>query len=81
MNAPECSYLQPAVESGVYQGDCLDVLKNFPDACIDLIVTSPHTQINVLRLMAASSQMIMWSGFCLVQNSFCACSNPADRLS
>lgn len=25
----------------IMQGDCLDVIKTFPDACIDLIITSP----------------------------------------
>jgi site-specific DNA-methyltransferase (adenine-specific) len=29
------------VESRIIHGDCLDVLQSFPDACIDLIVTSP----------------------------------------
>lgn len=41
MNAPHAAYLLTAVESNAHCGDCLDVLKMYPDACIDLIVTSP----------------------------------------
>ena len=31
----------PDLSSEVHVGDCLDVLKRYPDACFDLIVTSP----------------------------------------
>jgi DNA modification methylase len=41
MNAPDSTYSLKAVESGVHLGDCLDVLQTFPDACVDLIITSP----------------------------------------
>ena len=41
MNAPNAAYLLAAVGSNAHCGDCLDVLKMYPDACIDLIVTSP----------------------------------------
>jgi len=42
MNAPESTYLSPStIASEVLLGDCLDVLKTYPDHCIDLIVTSP----------------------------------------
>ncbi|MBH2043067.1 MAG: site-specific DNA-methyltransferase [Comamonadaceae bacterium] len=41
MNAPEAVYLLPAIESNAHHGDCLEVLKQYPDECIDLIVTSP----------------------------------------
>jgi DNA modification methylase len=41
MNAPETVYLLPAIESNAHHGDCLEVLKQYPDDCIDLIVTSP----------------------------------------
>lgn len=42
MNAPDFAYLQPStLTSEVLLGDCLDVLKRYPDQCIDLIVTSP----------------------------------------
>lgn len=40
MNAPDFTY-PPLLESKAYLGDCLDVLRNFPEASIDLIVTSP----------------------------------------
>lgn len=29
------------VENEIIQGDCLEVMKSFPDECVDLIVTSP----------------------------------------
>lgn len=41
MNAPEAAYLYPAVENAAHLGDCAQVLSIYPDACIDLIVTSP----------------------------------------
>jgi DNA modification methylase len=41
MNAPEAVYLLSAVESDAHRGDCLEILKQYPDDCIDLIVTSP----------------------------------------
>ncbi len=41
MNAPEMTHLHLATENAVHLGDCLDVLKNYPDHSIDLIVTSP----------------------------------------
>jgi len=25
----------------IYQGDCLDILKTFPDESIDMVITSP----------------------------------------
>ena len=28
-------------ETGIYQGDCLELLPRLPDACIDIVVTSP----------------------------------------
>ena len=31
----------PSLASEVHEGDCLDVLRHYPDACFDLIVTSP----------------------------------------
>lgn len=40
MNAPEFTH-PPLLESQAYLGDCLEVLRNFPEASIDLIVTSP----------------------------------------
>jgi DNA modification methylase len=40
MNAPEFTY-PPLLESQAYLGDCLDVLRNFPETSIDLIITSP----------------------------------------
>lgn len=40
MNAPEFTY-PPLLESQAYLGDCLEVLRSFPEASIDLIVTSP----------------------------------------
>ena len=40
MNAPEFTY-PPLLESQAYLGDCLDVLRTFPEASIDLIITSP----------------------------------------
>ena len=40
MNAPEFTY-PPLLESQAYLGDCLEVLRSFPQASIDLIVTSP----------------------------------------
>ncbi len=41
MNAPISAYDLKTVGSAVHLGDCADVLKAYPDACIDLIVTSP----------------------------------------
>ena len=29
------------INGGLYHGDCLDILKKFPDNCIDSIVTDP----------------------------------------
>jgi modification methylase len=34
--------VEPSVETNqIIQGDCLGVLKTFPDSCVDLVVTSP----------------------------------------
>lgn len=41
MNAPEFLCPTPAVGSAAQLGDCASVLKQYPDGCIDLIVTSP----------------------------------------
>lgn len=41
MNAALPSYALPSVNSDVHEGDCLDVLKRYPAASFDLIVTSP----------------------------------------
>ncbi|RCL04145.1 MAG: site-specific DNA-methyltransferase (cytosine-N4-specific) [Candidatus Tokpelaia sp. JSC189] len=41
MNLSEHTCLQFSLQSKVLHGDCLDVLKGYPAACIDLIVTSP----------------------------------------
>ena len=41
MNAPDFTRLPPDVASEALLGDCLDVLRRYPDQCIDLIVTSP----------------------------------------
>ncbi len=41
MNAPISAYDLKTVSNAVHLGDCADVLKAYPDACIDLIVTSP----------------------------------------
>jgi site-specific DNA-methyltransferase (adenine-specific) len=41
MNAPEFKYLQTEVKSCAHLGDCLNVLEEYPDNSIDLIVTSP----------------------------------------
>jgi site-specific DNA-methyltransferase (adenine-specific) len=41
MNHPRPTFLQDKVTSQIHLGDCLDVLKGFPQDCVDLIVTSP----------------------------------------
>jgi len=41
MNAPETVYLSSPEVSDAHCGDCFEVLKRYPDDCIDLIVTSP----------------------------------------
>ena len=41
MNASEFRYLKTAIKSDVHLGDCLNMLQGYPDACIDLIITSP----------------------------------------
>lgn len=41
MNAALPLYKLPDMGSTVHEGDCLDVLRNYPDECFDLIVTSP----------------------------------------
>lgn len=41
MNAALLNYAPPELKTQVHLGDCLDVLKTFDDASIDLIVTSP----------------------------------------
>ncbi len=41
MNGPTPAYALSPVPSAVHHGDCGDVLKAYPDECIDLIVTSP----------------------------------------
>jgi site-specific DNA-methyltransferase (adenine-specific) len=41
MNAALPTYALPSLRSDVHLGDCLDVLKRYPDATFDLIVTSP----------------------------------------
>jgi len=32
---------RPTLSSAIHLGDCLDILRDYPDQCIDLIVTSP----------------------------------------
>ncbi len=34
-------FLNKMKTNHIYQGDCLEVMKTFPDGCIDLVVTSP----------------------------------------
>ena len=41
MNAPMRKYVLPDLQSAVHLGDCLEVLKAYPDESFDLIVTSP----------------------------------------
>jgi len=41
VNAPEAVYLSSPEVSDALCGDCLGVLKLYPDECVDLIVTSP----------------------------------------
>lgn len=41
MNAPDPVQLSVALSSAANLGDCASVLQRYPDACIDLIVTSP----------------------------------------
>lgn len=41
MNAALPLYKLPDIASTVHEGDCLDVLRNYPDECFDLIITSP----------------------------------------
>jgi site-specific DNA-methyltransferase (adenine-specific) len=41
MNKPTPEFLRNRFPSAVHNGDCLDVLKVYPDASFDLIVTSP----------------------------------------
>jgi len=41
MNKAMMFYEKQPLKSEVHLGDCADVLKTFPDECIDLIVTSP----------------------------------------
>jgi site-specific DNA-methyltransferase (adenine-specific) len=31
----------------IYQGDCLEVMRGFPDKCVDLVVTSPPYNMNL----------------------------------
>lgn len=46
----------------VYFGDCLEVLKKFPDNCIDLIVTSPPYADNRKKTYGGipPSQYVKW---------------------
>ena len=41
MNAALPTYALPSMRSDVHLGDCLDILRRYPDASFDLIVTSP----------------------------------------
>jgi len=41
LESPDAACQQPVLSNAVHHGDCLDVLRNYPDQCIDLIVTSP----------------------------------------
>lgn len=41
MNGPIPSYALSHVPSAVHHGDCAEVLKEYPNECVDLIVTSP----------------------------------------
>jgi len=41
MRLTPTSHSTSFISSAVYLGDCLNVLDNYPDGCIDLIVTSP----------------------------------------
>jgi site-specific DNA-methyltransferase (adenine-specific) len=41
MNAPRPGFLLSSLPSAIHHGDCLKVLEKFPDACVDLVVTSP----------------------------------------
>jgi len=41
MRLSRISYVAPSIPSAVHLGDCLDVLNDYSDQCIDLIITSP----------------------------------------
>jgi site-specific DNA-methyltransferase (adenine-specific) len=41
MNKPSPEFLRNRFPSEVHRGDCLDVLGFYPDACFDMIMTSP----------------------------------------
>ena len=44
----------------IHCGDCLDILKNFPDDCVDLVLTDPPYGINVCKMnlgFSAASRM------------------------
>jgi DNA modification methylase len=41
MNYPIPAFVSQSLPSAVHLGDCKDVLKRYPDECIDLVVTSP----------------------------------------
>ena len=41
MKSPTVAYSTRPVNSAVHLGDCAEILKGYPDNCVDLIVTSP----------------------------------------
>jgi len=41
MRTPDTINKRPTLSSAVHLGDCLDVLRDYPDQSIDLIITSP----------------------------------------
>jgi site-specific DNA-methyltransferase (adenine-specific) len=41
MNYPIPAFISQSRPSAVHLGDCKDILKRYPDECIDLVITSP----------------------------------------
>lgn len=40
----------------IYQGDCLEIMRGWPDACVDLVVTDPPYGINYQSNMRVASE-------------------------
>ena len=41
-------------------GDCLDILKDFPDGCVDLVLTDPPYGVNLGNHIAAKENRTRW---------------------
>jgi len=58
------------IETKIEKGDCLEILKKYPDNFFNLIVTSPRMLTVEAKHTGELNRMIMLSGSCQEQRSF-----------